>query len=109
MSALNTLEFPFPKQTGILLEQFTTVQAVAEVSGYNVQYLRRLLRAGKLKAVKVGQVWLIHLASLNSFLKQTDEATDHRCGPRRLQTIDSSTNVNTPCLQTYTDKSGGQL
>jgi excisionase family DNA binding protein len=108
MSALNTLEFPFPKQTGILLEQFITVQAAAQESGYNAQYIRRLLRGRKLKAVKIGQVWLIQLASLEVYLKQTEKATDHRCGPRKPPMADLSTNVNTPCLQLFTDKKEGE-
>lgn len=36
-----------------------SVKAAAEYSGCNEQYLRRLLRAGRLEGVKIGQVWLI--------------------------------------------------
>ena len=36
--------------------------AAAEYSGYNEQYLRRLLRAGRLEGIKIGQVWLIETA-----------------------------------------------
>jgi len=45
--------------TGILISQHITVQAAAEVTGYNIQYLRRILRSGALKGVKIGQMWLI--------------------------------------------------
>jgi len=45
------------------------------VLGYNVQYLWRLLRAGKLDAIKIGQIWLISLASLEAyfFLRTTTD------------------------------------
>jgi excisionase family DNA binding protein len=35
------------------------VQAAASYSGYCLQYLRRLLRNGKLEGVKIGQLWLV--------------------------------------------------
>jgi len=44
-------------------ENQITVQTTAEISCYNIQYLRRLLRAGKLEVIKIGHVWLISLAS----------------------------------------------
>ncbi len=66
----------------IQLTQYVTVQAAAEVTGYNVQYLRRLLRAGKLAGIKIGQVWLISLASLAAYIQQAEEAADRRCGPK---------------------------
>ena len=40
-----------------------TVQAAAEVSGYNVQYLRQLFRAVKVKGDKIDQSWLIRKES----------------------------------------------
>jgi hypothetical protein len=32
------------------------IQAAAELTGYNIQYLRRLLRYGKLEGIKIGQI-----------------------------------------------------
>jgi hypothetical protein len=40
----------------ILQDNYITVQDASEVSGYNPQYLRRLLRTSKLSSVKIGQV-----------------------------------------------------
>ena len=37
-----------------VIHNHITVQEAAEVTGYNTQYLRRLLRAGKLEAIKIG-------------------------------------------------------
>jgi hypothetical protein len=42
--------------TGILVNRHITVQAPAEVTGYNLQYLRRILRSGVLKGCKIGQL-----------------------------------------------------
>jgi hypothetical protein len=36
-----------------------TVQAAPKYSAYSLQYIRRLLRCGKLVGLKIGQVWLI--------------------------------------------------
>jgi hypothetical protein len=40
-----------------------SVKAASEHSGYSPQYLRRLLRLGKLTGLKFGQVWLIDIDS----------------------------------------------
>lgn len=41
--------------TEILVEKNISVQAAAEKTGYNIQYLRRLLRSGKLEGIKIDQ------------------------------------------------------
>jgi excisionase family DNA binding protein len=70
---------------GILPEKCTTVKAAAEVTGYSVQYLRRLLRAGKLDGTKIGQMWLIKMASFESYLRHGQMLRDRRHGPRKLE------------------------
>ena len=45
------------------------MQAAAEATGYNIQYLRRMLRSGALKGVKIGQMWLIEMDALETYLK----------------------------------------
>ena len=47
---------PLENSTGILVEKHISVQAAAELTGYNIQYLRRLLRYGKLEGIKIGQI-----------------------------------------------------
>ena len=81
MSALNT-QIPtiFPTQQVIV--NHISVQAATEISGYNAQYLRRLLRAGKLIGVKVGQVWLVNLDSLQEYFGNALSSNDLRCGPK---------------------------
>ncbi len=81
MSALNT-KIPTNLSTEHLIVNHISVQAATEISGYNAQYLRRLLRAGKLDGMKVGQVWLIDLVSLETYLDLAVRSNDLRCGPK---------------------------
>jgi len=68
--------------TGILITGHITVQDAAEVTGYSIQYLRRLLRSGKLEGIKIGQLWLIEMQSLEMYLQHVGSTSDRRCGPR---------------------------
>jgi excisionase family DNA binding protein len=68
--------------TGVVLERHLSVRAAAEAYGYNQQYLRRLLRAGRLQGPKIGQVWLIKLASLETYLRNGLMGHDRRFGPQ---------------------------
>jgi len=67
---------------GIFINKHITVQVAADVTGYNIQYLRRLLRSGTLKGVKIGQVWLIDMESLETYLEHVIRTSDRRCGLR---------------------------
>ena len=84
MISLNLPDSPIPSLEGILLDKFITVKAVGEVTGYSAQYLRWLQRAGKLYGVKIGQVWLISLASLEAYLKRCQRVRDQRHGRIRV-------------------------
>lgn len=81
MSALST-PIPTILSTEQIIVNHISVQSATEISGYNAQYLRRLLRAGKLEGVKVGQVWLIDLASLQTYFSNAISSNDLRCGPK---------------------------
>jgi excisionase family DNA binding protein len=94
-------------QNNLIVEKYTTVQAAADVTGYNVQYLRRLLRAGKLTGIKIGQIWLISLASLAAYIQQAEVAVDRRCGPKAGRVAEMYTNVYGPSLQMYTPMEEG--
>jgi len=43
----------------IVFKSYISVKVTAFHNGYNVQYLRRLLRDGRLSDMKLGQTWLI--------------------------------------------------
>jgi len=64
---------------------FITVQYAAKYSGYNPQYIRRLLRNGKLEGIKIGQVWLIKLASLEEYFINSRSSNDRRCGSKQIR------------------------
>jgi excisionase family DNA binding protein len=103
MSAFNTQVFnKFPITQ--VIDHHISVQVAADFTGYNIQYLRRLLRAGKLSGTKIGQVWLIKLSSLESYFQERESSSDQRCGPKNTVTGEMYSIVNTPCLQTYTEK-----
>ena len=82
MISFNTLNDSKQSHTGILINGHVTVQAAADVTGYNIQYLRRMLRSGKLRGVKIGQLWLIEVQSLEMYLRHVESTSDRRCGPR---------------------------
>jgi hypothetical protein len=81
MSALNTQISPNLSTDQVIVNHIS-VQAATEMSGYNAQYLRRLLRAGKLNGVKVGQVWLIDITSLQTYFSCALSSNDMRFGPK---------------------------
>ena len=75
---------PQVKSHGVVLEKHLSVKAAADHSGYSIQYLRRLLREGLLEGIKIGQVWLIKIGSLDTYLQNGQMVQDRRYGPRRL-------------------------
>ena len=82
MVSFNSPNISQEPNTGVLIHQHITVQAAAEATGYNIQYLRRLLRSGALKGVKIGQMWLIEMSALENYLQHSETTSDRRCGPR---------------------------
>jgi excisionase family DNA binding protein len=82
---MNVFNSPIQQNTileSFSLDGFVPVKTAATLTGYNLQYLRRLLRAGKLEGVKIGQVWLIRASSLQNHLDRSYGSPDHRLGPR---------------------------
>ena len=64
MISFNSPNISQHPNTGVLITQHITEQAAAEATGYNIQYLRRMLRSGTLEGVKIGQIWLIDMEYL---------------------------------------------
>ena len=50
------------------------------LTGYNEQYLRRMLLAGKIISIKIGQVQLIDMLCLQAQLDHAKEGNDRRFG-----------------------------
>ncbi len=82
MISINSPYISQQLHTSILINRHLTVQAAADVTGYNIQYLRRMLRAGTLEGVKIGQMWLIVMETHAAYLDHVDTTSDRRCGPK---------------------------
>ena len=65
-----------------VLNNHISVPTAASYSGYSTQYLRRLLRTGKLEGIKIGQMWLVDKGSIDIYIEQAQDATDQRFGPK---------------------------
>jgi excisionase family DNA binding protein len=66
----------------VVLNNLISVKDAAECSGYSTQYLRRLLRVGKLAGLKLGQQWLIQIDSFEAYLINAESSKDHRFGSK---------------------------
>jgi excisionase family DNA binding protein len=65
-----------------IVNNHISVQAAAVYSGDSRQYLRRLLRSGKLDAIKIGQIWLVDKGTLDVYIRRAQLSPDNRYGPR---------------------------
>ncbi len=65
-------------------DDWITTQEAAELSGYHVNHLRRLIRAGQVRAKKLSFLWLVHRQSLLDYIVQAEESADKRRGPKCL-------------------------
>jgi excisionase family DNA binding protein len=63
-------------------DEWITVQDAAKLSGYHAEYMRVLVRDGKIEAHKFGPVWAIRKASLLRYLQLAEKSPDGRQGPR---------------------------
>lgn len=62
--------------------EYISVRSATEFSGYNQQYLRRLLRKGVFRTKKIGQIWLINQRDFIKYLNRAKISTDNRFGPK---------------------------
>ena len=68
----------------IVLNNCISVNGAAFYSGYSLQYMRRLLRTGKLAGLKLGQHWLVEMESFSSYLDKVERCHDNRFGSKKL-------------------------
>ncbi len=54
------------------LADYITADEAADISGYDVQHVRRLMRAHRIKGRKAGLVWLIERESLHEYLAKVE-------------------------------------
>ena len=67
---------------GVVTDNYVTAQAASDLTGYNIQHIRRLCYAGRLKAIHIGRSWLIRVDSLEWYLNVIVSNGDGRFGPR---------------------------
>jgi hypothetical protein len=65
--------------------KYLTVSSAAEISGYNEQYIQRLLRNGIFKTKKIGQIWLIDYSEFVKYLSEATRTNDKRSGPQTIR------------------------
>ena len=82
---MNAFSDPQDVSAGVVLDNYMSIDAAAEYSGYNPQYFRKLMRSGAIEGIKIGQVWMVSIESLDAYLKGIQESGDRRYGPRVYQ------------------------
>ncbi len=65
----------------IAIGKYVPLAIASTASGYNGQYLRRLLRVNKLKGIKISRVWSVEARCLQAYLNTTQGTGDSRWGP----------------------------
>ena len=65
--------------------EYVSVTEAAEITGYDPEYIRRLLRQKKINAEKKGTMWWIDLESLKEYKKQMDTLGTDKYFPWREQ------------------------
>ena len=63
-------------------DDWITTQEAAEISGYHPDHLRRLIRAGALRAKKLSFLWLVHRQSMLDYIAAAEQSDDKRRGPK---------------------------
>lgn len=60
-----------------------TIKEAGEKTGYNEEYLRRLIRENKIESVKIGTVYFIRVESLEKYVAAMQNTQDGRTGPKK--------------------------
>ena len=55
-----------------------TTSEAAELTGYNTEYLRWLIRRGEVKARKFGVIWQVSRSSLLQYQRRAEGSSDKR-------------------------------
>lgn len=66
-----------------MADEWLTVEEASVLSGYSIQYIRRLLRSQKVEARKFGRaIWQVNKQGLLDFIREAETSEDKRKGPR---------------------------
>ena len=63
--------------------EWITVSEAGELSGYNEEHIRRLLRDGLITGRKFGIVWQVKYGSIIAYLTKAQSSEDKRHGPKK--------------------------
>lgn len=63
-------------------DKWLSTEAAAELSGYHVNYIRRLIRQGEIEGRKWGPAWMVNRPSLLDYLEKSEKLGGKR-GPKR--------------------------
>jgi len=66
-----------------MVEEWLTTTEAAELSGYSVQYIQRLMRSGRVNARKFGPTWQISQESFAKYQEASEKSDDKRHGPKK--------------------------
>ena len=58
--------------------EWLTVNEAAKLSGYNAEYIRELIRQGRIKARKFSIVWMVDRKSLEGYVKKAQAMGEKR-------------------------------
>lgn len=64
-------------------DEWITTSEATQISGYHPEYLRELIRLGKIEGKKFGILWQVNKMSLITYLKEAGESDDKRHGPKK--------------------------
>jgi excisionase family DNA binding protein len=59
-----------------------SIEEASELTRYNREYIRRLIRDGKVEAVKFGTIYVINKESMLAYAKSAGTSDDERTGPK---------------------------
>ena len=69
------------------MEDWLTTYEAVQISGYELDYIRKLVRANKITGRKWGQSWQVSRKSLEEFLKDREQQGEKRGRkPKPVQT-----------------------
>lgn len=61
-----------------MADDWITVQQAAELTGYHVEYLRELIREGRVRARKFADVWAVSRKSLLDYIREQAQRGEKR-------------------------------
>ena len=65
------------------VDGWLTTQEAADLTGYHLEHIRRLIRAGEIEAKKWGKIsWMVNRQSLIDYFEMAQQSSDRRHGPK---------------------------